>query len=92
MEAVLEVKVKGDINVILTDNVWNKISRNHPEAARYFDKFENTLKKPDKILTGYGGATKAALNLGKNKWLVIIWKEVGKNKGRIKTVYITKRL
>nr|VFJ76897.1 MAG: hypothetical protein BECKFW1821C_GA0114237_111110 [Candidatus Kentron sp. FW] len=40
-----------------------------------------TVEKPDVIVRGSGGAYKAARNYGKNKWMVVVYREISKSDG-----------
>ena len=45
------------------------------------------MENPDFVVRGNQGALKAAKNVGKNKWLVVVYREVTKTDGFIITAY-----
>ena len=46
-----------------------------------------TVESPDFIVMGNKGSLKATKNMGKDKWLVVIYREVSKTDGFIITAY-----
>ncbi len=52
-----------------------------------FSRFLETVEKPHLIIKGNKGSLKAATNIGKKKWLVVIYKEISKQDGFIITAY-----
>ncbi|NNJ84271.1 MAG: hypothetical protein HKP13_04930, partial [Gammaproteobacteria bacterium] len=54
---------------------WYHITENHEDLASYFHEVLETVEKPDVIVRGNGGSHKAARNYGKNKWMVVVYRE-----------------
>jgi hypothetical protein len=46
-----------------------------------------TVESPDFIIRGNKGSLKATKNMGKDKWLVVIYREVSRTDGFIITAY-----
>ena len=46
-----------------------------------------TVESPEFVVRGNQGVLKAAKNIGKNKWLVVIYREISKKDGFVITAY-----
>ena len=46
-----------------------------------------TVESPEFVVRGNQGVLKAAKNIGKNKWLVVIYREISKKDGFVITTY-----
>jgi len=75
------------VPIRLTYERWYHIIENHDELASYFYGVLETLEEPALVLRGNKGSLKATTNLGKNKWFVVIYKEVSKKDGFVITAY-----
>ena len=75
------------VPIRLTYERWYHIIENHDDLASYFYELLETVEKPDFVIRGNKGTLKATRNLGKNKWLVVIYREVSKTEGFIITAY-----
>jgi hypothetical protein len=71
----------------LTYERWYHIIENHDDLASYFHEVLETIEKPDFVVKGNKGTLKATKNIGKNKWLTVIYREVSKKDGFIITAY-----
>ena len=47
----------------------------------------DTIENPELIIQGNSGTLKATRNIGKNKWMVVIYKEISKKDGFVITAY-----
>ena len=65
--------VKG-VPIRLNYERWYHIVENHDELASYFHEVLDTIERPDLVILGSKGALKATRNMGKKKWLVVIYK------------------
>ena len=75
------------IPIRLTYERWYHIIENHDDLASYFYEVLETVEKPGFIIKGNKGILKATRNVGKNKWLVVIYREVSEEDGFIITAY-----
>jgi len=82
----IAVSVNG-VPIRLTYERWFHITENHDDLASYFYDTLETVEKPDIIVRGNSGSLKAAKNLGKNKWLVTVYREISRNDGSVITAY-----
>ena len=67
---------------------WYHVVENHDELASLFHDVLDTVERPTVIARGSHGALKAARNLGKRTWLVVIYKELTKKDGFVITAYM----
>jgi len=51
------------------------ITENHDDLASYFFEVLETIEKPEFVMRGNRGTLKATKNIGKNKWLVVVYLE-----------------
>ncbi|MDI6736412.1 MAG: hypothetical protein QME42_09535 [bacterium] len=76
------------VPIRLTYERWYHIVENHDELASYFYEVLDTVAKPEFIVRGNKGTLKAARNIGRGKWLVIVYRELSKNDGFVITAYL----
>lgn len=76
-----------EVPIRLTYERWFHITENHDDLASYYFEVLETIEKPDFIVRGNKGSLKAARNIGKDKWLVVIYRELSKTDGFIITAY-----
>ena len=75
------------IPIRLTYERWFHITENHEDLAGYYHEVLEALEKPDIIVKGNKGTLKASKNMGRNKWLVIVYREISKTDGFVITAY-----
>ena len=71
----------------LTYERWYHIIENHDDLASYFHDVLDTIENPEFVIQGNSGTLKATRNIGKNKWIVVIYKELSSKDGFIITAY-----
>ncbi len=84
METAYSVK---NVPVRLTYERWYHIIENHDDLASYFHDVLDTVENPEFVMQGDQGTLKATKNIGKKKWLVVIYKELSEEDGFIITSY-----
>ena len=85
MEVVYSV---NGVPIRLTYERWYHIVENHDDLASYFHEVLDTVEKPDFVVRGNKGSLKAARNIGKRKWLVVVYRELSKRDGFVITAYL----
>jgi len=75
------------VPVRLTSERWCHIVENHDEMASYFHDVLETIERPDLVARGDSGSLKAARNWGRQKWLVVIYRELSRSDGFVITAY-----
>ena len=82
-------KSKNGVLIRLTDERWGHIINMHEEISiRDINEVLNVVKNPSAILEGDVGEVLATSKSGKNRWLVVAYKEEGDD-GFIITAYVT---
>lgn len=75
------------VQIQLTYERWFHITENHDDLASYYFQVLETIEEPEFIARGNKGTLKAAKNMGKDKWLVVVYREISKKDGFIITAY-----
>jgi hypothetical protein len=75
------------VPIRLTYERWYHIIENHDDLASYFFDVLETIENPDFVVRGNKGTLKAVKNMGRNKWLVVIYRETSKKDGFVITSY-----
>ena len=78
---------KNGVPIRLSYERWYHITENHDDLASYYHDILEIIEKPDFTLRGNKGTIKATRNLGKNRWLTVIYREVSKKDGFVITAY-----
>jgi hypothetical protein len=75
------------VPVRLSHERWYHIVENHDDLASMFHEVLDTIEKPEFIVRGSHGALKAVRNMGRKKWLVVIYRELSRRDGFVITAY-----
>ncbi len=67
---------------------WYHIVENHDDLASAFHEVLDSVQKPDLVARGSHGALKAVRNLGRRKWLVVVYRELSRRDGFVITAYL----
>jgi len=76
------------VPIRLTYERWYHIVENHDELASYFYEVLETIGEPEIIIRGNKGTLKAARNIRKRRWLVVVYRELSKYDGFVITAYL----
>jgi hypothetical protein len=79
------------VPIRLTYERWFHITENHDDLASYYFDVLDTVESPDFIVRGNKGSLKATKNMGKDKWLVVVYKEISRTDGFIITAYFLEK-
>ena len=77
----------NDVPIRLTYERWFHITENHDDLSSYYFEVLENVEKPESIIRGNKGSLKAVKNIGKRKWLVVVYREISKRDGFIITAY-----
>jgi hypothetical protein len=77
----------NNVPIRLTYERWFHISENHDDLAGYYFDVLETTENPEFVMRGNKGSLKATRNMGKGKWLVVIYRELSRKDGFIITAY-----
>lgn len=78
---------RNGVPIRLSYERWYHITENHDNMASYYYEVLETIENPTLLIRGNKGTLKAARNLGKNNWLVVIYREISKKDGFVITAY-----
>ena len=81
---------QNEILIRLTDERWAHITEEHCELAGMRLEVLETIAKPSKILEGGDGELLAIREIEKDKFLVVVYRELN-NDGFIITAFLTSR-
>jgi len=85
-----DIEIAYSVNGVpirLTYERWFHITENHDDLASYYFEVLETVEKPGFIIRGNKGSLKAAKNMGRDKWLVVVYRELSKEDGFVITAY-----
>ena len=85
------VKSINGVPIRLTEERWVHIIENHDDMAGYYDEVLGVVENPDYIIKGYKDAV-IALKQKENKFLAVVYKELGISDGFIITAYFTSKI
>jgi hypothetical protein len=67
---------------------WYHIVENHDDLASNFHEVLDTIERPDFVARGSHGALKATRNVGRKKWMVVVYRELSSRDGFVITAYL----
>ena len=85
-----DIEIAYSVNGVpirLTHERWFHITENHDDLASYYFEVLEAVENPEFIMRGNKGSLKATKNMGRDKWLVVIYREASKQDGFIITAY-----
>jgi hypothetical protein len=87
---ILDIVISKDgVPIRLTEERWYEhIILQRPYLSGYLDAVLETVENPQFILRGNKKSKIAVINLGRNKWLHVVYKELSKTDGFIITAMI----
>jgi len=80
------------VPIRLTDERWIHIVNAHDEMAGYYDDCLRVIEEPDLVMAGYGGSLKAVKGYGRNRYLVVLYRELSSEDGFVITAYFVRKL
>jgi len=82
---------KNGVPIRLTDERWSHITESHCEMAGYYHEVLECTEDPDAVYEGKYGEFIGMKEVQKNKYIVVIYKEVSKKDGFVITSFMTKK-
>ena len=80
-----------DVPIRLSYERWFHITESHDDLTSHYFEVLETVEKPDLIVRVGKGSLKAARSMGKDKWLVVIYREISKKDGFIIIIYFLRK-
>jgi hypothetical protein len=82
---------KNDVPIRLTEERWFHITEEHSEMAGYYFEALEAVEDPEAIYAGKAGECIAVRKIEKDKYIVVIYRELGKEDGFVITAFLTRR-
>lgn len=87
----IAISVEG-VPIRLTHERWFHIAENHDDLAGYYEDVLGLIENPDFILQGYRGSLVAAKHYGRQRYLMVVYRQVSLEDGFIITAYFTRKV
>ena len=84
-------KSKNDVPIRLTEERWFHITEEHSEMAGYYFEVLETVEEPEAVYEGRAGECIAAREVEKGKYIVVVYRELGRVDGFVITAFLTRR-
>ena len=85
------ISVEG-VPVRLTHERWFHIVENHDDMAGYYEDVIDSVENPDLILRGYRGSLVAVRGYERQRYLMVVYRQVSPDDGFIITAYFTGKI
>lgn len=77
------------IPIRLTSERWFHIVENHDDLAGYYDDVMRVIEDPDLVISGYRGSLMAVRGYGRDRYLLVVYRELSSTDGFVITAYFT---
>jgi hypothetical protein len=85
------VKSKNNVSIRLPGERWFHITEEHSEMAGYYFEVLETVEEPEAIYEGRTGECIAVREIEKDKYTVVIYRELSEEDGFVVTAFLTRR-
>jgi hypothetical protein len=85
------VRSKKGVPIRLTEERWLHITEEHSEMAGYYYEVLETVEEPEAIYEGKMGECIALREIEKDKYVVVIYRELSEEDGFVITAFLTRR-
>ncbi|MFO7634589.1 MAG: hypothetical protein R6W76_18710 [Caldilinea sp.] len=82
----------NSVPIRLTSERWWHIVENHDDLAGYYDDVLETVENPQLLLRGHAGSLIAVRNYGRNRYLMVVYREKTADDGFIVTAFFTDKV
>jgi len=82
---------KNNVSIRLPEARWFHITEEHSEMAGYYFEVLETVQEPEAIYQGKAGECLAVRAVEKDKYMVVVYREVSKTEGFVITAFLTRR-
>ncbi len=86
MDSALSV---DGVCIRLTPERWFHIAENHDDLAGHYDDVLLAIEDPDFVVSGHGGSLMAVRSAGRNRQLVVVYRQLSPDDGFVITAYFT---
>jgi hypothetical protein len=80
------------VPIRLTSERWLHVTSARDDLAGYYDDCLQVIENPDLVLQGTRGSLKAVKGYGRNRYLVVIYKELSATDGFVITAFFVRRI
>lgn len=85
------VRSKNNVPIRLTEERWFHITEEHSEMAGYYFEVLETVEEPEAIYEGKTGEYIAVKKIEKDKYIIVVYRELNKEDGFVITAFLTRR-
>jgi site-specific recombinase XerC len=85
------IRSKNNVPIRLTEERWLPITEEHSEMAGYYFDVLEAVEEPEAIYAGKAGECIAVREIEKDKYMVVIYRELGKEYGFVITAFLTRQ-
>ena len=85
------ISVAG-VPIRLTHERWFHIVENHDDMAGYYEDVLDLIENPDIVLRGYQGSLIAARRHGRQRYLMVVYRQLSMGDGFVITAYFTRKI
>ena len=85
------IRSKNNVPIRLTEERWFHITEEHSEMAGYFFDVLDAVENPEIILEGKQDEQIVVKEFGKEKYLLVFYKEINHEDGFIITAFFTRQ-
>lgn len=82
------VKSINDVPIRLTDERWEHILIGHPYMSGFYARLLQAVENPEFLLRGEKQSKIGILNMGRRRWLHVVYREIDKTDGFIVSAFI----
>lgn len=83
---------QNGVPIRLTAERWEHIESNKEYMASHYENLIKAIEHPSMILSGYGGSLVAVLNLSRNNFLHVVYREINPDDGFVITAFIARQV
>ena len=85
------ISVNG-VPIRLPAERWRHIAESHDDLAGYYDDCLRVIEHPDLVLKGTGGSLHAVKGYGRDRYLVVVYRELSADDGFVITAFFARRI
>jgi hypothetical protein len=82
----------NNVPIRLTEERWEHITDRRPYMTSYYDEMLGAIERPTWVLPGHKGGLIAVRNIGRFKYLHVVYREVSLEDGFIVTAYVARKV
>jgi hypothetical protein len=85
------IQSKNSVPIRLPEERWFHITEEHSEMAGYYFEVLEAVEEPEAIYEGKSGECIAVKEVDRDKYIVVVYREVSEEDGFIITAFLTRR-